>query len=95
MTSPAHHTRHALRSMRARVGALLGTSSASLSVAEQRFRRVFEDSPAPMVLADLEMTVLDANAAFARFLGRDAAYVVGMNVADFSQPEDMLGCTRP
>ena len=62
MTSPAHHTRHALRSMRARVCALLGTSSASLSVAEQRFRRVFEDSPAQMALADLEMRVLDANA---------------------------------
>ena len=48
MTSPAH----LLRSARARVGALLGTSSASLSVAEQRFRRVFEDSPTPMALAD-------------------------------------------
>ena len=84
MTSPAH----LLRSARARAATLLG--SASLTVAEQRFRRVFEDSPAPMALAALDMTVLDVNAALAKFLGREIADIVGENVADFSEPEDML-----
>jgi diguanylate cyclase (GGDEF)-like protein/PAS domain S-box-containing protein len=86
MTSPAH----LLRTARARAGALLGTSAASLSVAEQRFRRVFEDSPTPMALADLDMTVLDVNLALAKFLGREVADIVGENVAAFSVPEDML-----
>ena len=90
MTSPAHHTRQALRSVRGRIGALLGTSSASLTVAEQRFRCVFEDSPTPMALADLDITVLDVNAALAKFLGREVADIVGENVAAFSEPEDML-----
>jgi diguanylate cyclase (GGDEF)-like protein/PAS domain S-box-containing protein len=84
MTSPAH----LLRSARARAAALLG--SASLTVAEQRFRRVFEDSPTPMALAALDLTVLDVNAALARFLGREVADIVGENVAAFSEPEDML-----
>ena len=36
------------------------------------------------------MTVLDVNAALAKFLGREVADIVGENVADFSEPEDML-----
>jgi diguanylate cyclase (GGDEF)-like protein/PAS domain S-box-containing protein len=90
MPSPAHHTRQALRSARARFAALFATSSASQTLAERRFRRVFEDSPAPMALADLDMNALDANAAFARFLRREVDDIVGENIAAFSEPEDML-----
>ena len=76
------------------VGALLRTSSASLDLAEERFRRVFEDSPTGMVLCDLELRVLDANAAFAAFLGREPGEIVGQNVARYSEPGDMLVARR-
>ena len=76
------------------VGALLRTSSASLDLAEERFRRVFEDSPTGMVLADLELRVLDVNAAFAVFLGREPGEIVGQSVASYSEPGDMLVARR-
>ena len=72
------------------VGGLLRTSSASLDVAEKRFRRVFEDSPTGMALSDLDLRILDANAAFAAFLGREIGEIVGQNVADYTEPGDML-----
>jgi diguanylate cyclase (GGDEF)-like protein/PAS domain S-box-containing protein len=72
------------------VAALLDMSSSSLMLAERRFRRVFEDSPTAMALAGLDMTLLDANAAFAAFLGRDLHELVGQKIAAFTEPGDML-----
>ena len=74
----------------AAVVALVRTSRSSLSVAEQRFRRVFEDAPTAMALADLDMTILDANAAFGALLGRPVEELVGHNIAAHSEPGDML-----
>ena len=56
---------------------------------DQGFRRVFEDSPTGMVLADLDLQVLDANPAFAAFLGREVEDIIGKNVASYSEPSDM------
>ena len=70
------------------VVALLRGAPSSL-VTDQGFRRVFEDSPTGMVLADLDLQVLDANAAFAAFLGREVEDIVGKNVASYSEPGDM------
>jgi diguanylate cyclase (GGDEF)-like protein/PAS domain S-box-containing protein len=70
--------------------ALVRASAESLSAAEERFRRVFEDSPTGMVLADLDLNILDANPAFGRFLGLDPADLVGRSVASYSHPEDMV-----
>jgi diguanylate cyclase (GGDEF)-like protein/PAS domain S-box-containing protein len=87
MTSdPSHTTRWSLRSLRT----LLGRSSGTHRLGEKRFRRVFEDSPTAMALADLEMTILDANTACAAFLGRPLDELVGQNIADLSEPGDML-----
>ena len=72
------------------VAALIRAASASQSLAERRFRRVFEDSPTAMALADLEMTILGANAAFAAFLGRQPDELVGQNIALHTEPGDML-----
>ena len=46
---------------------LLRPASPSLAV-DEGFRCVFDDSPTGMVLADLDLQVLDANPAFASFL---------------------------
>ncbi len=70
------------------VVALLRGAPSSL-VTDQGFRRVFEDSPTGMVLADLDLQVLDANAAFAAFLGLEVEDIVGKNVARYSEPGDM------
>jgi diguanylate cyclase (GGDEF)-like protein/PAS domain S-box-containing protein len=86
-SSPTHPTR------RSPLAALLGRlkpSRRSLALAEQRFRRVFEDSPTPMALADLDMTLLDVNAAFAAFLGREPEDIVGRTIAGITDPGDML-----
>ena len=58
-------------------------------VTEESFRRVFHDSPVGMVLADLDLQVLDANAAFAAFLGREIDDLVGCSVASYTEPGDM------
>jgi diguanylate cyclase (GGDEF)-like protein/PAS domain S-box-containing protein len=68
---------------------LTRTSEASLGLAEARFRRVFEDSPTGMVLADLDQRILDANPAFAAFLGREVDELVGRHVSEFTEPGDM------
>ena len=68
---------------------LLRPSTPSLVVGDG-FRRVFEDSPTGMVLADLDLQVLDANPAFASFLGRELDEIIGRSVASYSEPGDML-----
>ena len=57
---------------------------------EDSFRRVFHDSPTGMVIADLDLCVLDVNAAFAAFVGRTIEETVGHSVAAFTEPGDML-----
>jgi diguanylate cyclase (GGDEF)-like protein/PAS domain S-box-containing protein len=73
----------------AAAAALLRASAQTLGAAEERFRRVFEDSPTGMALADLDLRVLEANAAFADFLGVQARELVGRSVASYSHPDDM------
>ena len=68
---------------------LLRPASSSLAV-DEGFRRVFDDSPTGMVLADLDLQVLDANPAFASFLGRELDEIIGHSVASYSEPGDML-----
>ena len=70
------------------VAALLRGSRGKLTT-EEGFRRVFEDSPTGMVMANLDLEVLAANAAFAAFLGREIEDIVGQTVASYSEPSDM------
>ena len=61
---------------------------------EESFRRVFHHSPVGMVLGDLDLKVLDANAAFAAFLGREIEDIVGHSVSSYTEPGDMLRTRR-
>jgi diguanylate cyclase (GGDEF)-like protein/PAS domain S-box-containing protein len=76
------------------LGALRRNRSRPTFLTEESFRRVFHDSPVGMVLADLDLQVLDANAAFAAFLGREVDDIVGSSVASYSAPGDMLHTRR-
>jgi diguanylate cyclase (GGDEF)-like protein/PAS domain S-box-containing protein len=67
---------------------LLHASTRSLDAAEERFRRVFEDSPTGMLLTGLDLRIVEANAAFARLLGFPASELVGRSVASLSHPDD-------
>jgi diguanylate cyclase (GGDEF)-like protein/PAS domain S-box-containing protein len=101
MATPAYINRRSPRPARIAAAAAVGTaavvaagavvhaSAQSLRAAQERFRRVFEDSPTGMALADLDLNLLEVNAAFAHFLGRSAADLVGRSVASYSHPEDM------
>ena len=70
------------------VATLLRTVPGTLTT-EEGFRRLFEDSPTGMVLANVDLQVLATNAAFAAFLGREIEDIVGQTVASFSEPSDM------
>jgi len=76
------------------VAALLRGPAPSSLVTDQGFRRVFEDSPTGMVLADLDHQALDANAAFAAFIGRQIEDIVGQSFASYSEPCDMEARAR-
>jgi diguanylate cyclase (GGDEF)-like protein/PAS domain S-box-containing protein len=99
MTTPAYLKRRSLRPAHvaaaaalagaAAAGGLMRASAQSLGAAEERFRRIFEDSATGMLLAGLDLRILEVNAAFARFLGLEASELVGHSVAAYSLPEDM------
>lgn len=52
------------------------------------FRLIFENVPAGIVIVDADLKVVDANAAYCRMLGYTKDEIVGMQVPDFTHPED-------
>ncbi len=68
---------------------LAAASTDALQESEQRFRRIFEESPLGIVLVrspDLE--VIQANPAFCRMLGYGADQIDGRSVADMTHVND-------
>ena len=55
-------------------------------VSENRFRQLFERSPDPILVEDLEGNVLDANPAAGRLHGIPTEELVGMNKSDLKPP---------
>jgi len=69
--------------------AALEISETLLRQTEQRFRLVFEDNMAPMLVTDLEDRVVSANDAFCRMIGRTLEEVLGHDSKPFTYPEDV------
>jgi diguanylate cyclase (GGDEF)-like protein/PAS domain S-box-containing protein len=69
--------------------AALEISETLLRQTEQRFRLVFEDNMAPMLVTDLEDRVVSANDAFCRMIGRTIEEVLGHDSKPFTYPEDV------
>ncbi len=64
--------------------------AAEKQVADERFRRIFDESPIGMVLATAEdYCFVRVNETFARMLGYAAADLVGRRRADITHPEDV------
>jgi diguanylate cyclase (GGDEF)-like protein/PAS domain S-box-containing protein len=56
---------------------------------EQRFGRVFDQSPVAMALVSPDLHIQQANAALERLLGYEADELVGLTLADVTHPEDL------
>jgi diguanylate cyclase (GGDEF)-like protein/PAS domain S-box-containing protein len=58
--------------------------------AQQRFRRIFEDSSAGIALVDLDGGVLEANETLARILGCEREELIGRrSLTEFAEPDDL------
>lgn len=68
--------------------------NARLRESEERFRRLFADAPAGMLLLEASGVIQSANAAFCRYAKRSEAEVVGGSFLDLVYPEDREGYTR-
>jgi PAS domain S-box-containing protein len=60
-----------------------------LEQSEERFRRIFEQAPIGMAIANLEHRYLKVNAAFCEMLGYTNQELVGKKVSEMTYPEDM------
>lgn len=56
---------------------------------EEKFRKVFEESPYGMVLSDAEHRILRANTAFCRLLGYDESELHLHNFSEFLYPDEI------
>jgi PAS domain S-box-containing protein len=70
----------------------LERSSGALTESEARFRTVFERAPIGVVELDPQtVTILQANDAFCRIIGRTPEEVIGHTPQEFTHPEDREG----
>ena len=70
------------------------SAEAALGDSEERFRRVFEQSPLGMVAADLDGRLRQANAALCRMLGYSAEELAGLCYLDIVHKDDREECER-
>ncbi|MDQ1332875.1 MAG: domain S-box protein, partial [Bacteroidota bacterium] len=59
----------------------------TLRESEERFRKIFEDSPFCMVLTGKDMGIIRANAAFCLLLGYSEEELLGMTFRNFTHPD--------
>ena len=62
----------------------------ALHASEARFRGVFERAYIGISITDLEGRVLEANHSLARILGHPRHELLGLNVAEFTHPDDQV-----
>jgi PAS domain S-box-containing protein len=60
-----------------------------LRESEERFRRIFEDGPLGMLIADPDYRVLKANKALCEMLGYTEADLTGRSIGEITHAEDM------
>ena len=61
----------------------------ALKESEEKFRRVFEESPLGMVFADEKGNLQDVNESFARMLGYSREELVQTNIFGLTHPDDL------
>jgi PAS domain S-box-containing protein len=89
MRSPQDTRNQALVTIRTHQGANHRTVQRQLQRREERFRRLFEDHSAPMLLVDPETGEIErANAAAADFYGYDEPTLTSMTIQEINQLSD-------
>ena len=68
------------------------TAEAALRESEERFRRVFEQSPLGKVMAGLDFRLRSVNPAFCAMLGYSADELIGRSFLDIVHPDDRDAC---
>jgi PAS domain S-box-containing protein len=66
------------------------TAERELHQSQQRFRRVFDQGPLGIVLSDFEQTIVEANDAFCKLVGRPSEQVSGTTMDSFVLSEHRL-----
>ena len=61
-----------------------------LQASEVRFRNVFEKAYTGLAIANMSGTLLEANESLAQLLGYTRQDLIGMNVGDFTHPDDLV-----
>jgi len=69
-------------------------AEAALRESEQRFRRVFEQSPLGKAMADLDFRLRSVNPALCAMLGYTEAELIGRRFLDVVHPDDQELCSR-
>jgi PAS domain S-box-containing protein len=59
----------------------------SLRESEERFRKVFEDSPFGMVMTGKDLGIIKANSSFCKMIGYKEETLLGMTLRDFTHPD--------
>jgi PAS domain S-box-containing protein len=67
-------------------------AEAALRDSEQRFRRVFEQSPLGKAMAGLDLRLRAVNPALCKMLGYTEAELLGRSYLDFVHPDDRNAC---
>jgi diguanylate cyclase (GGDEF)-like protein/PAS domain S-box-containing protein len=62
-----------------------------LRVAEEQFRRSFDDAPIGMMIVDLDGRYLQVNDAFCAILGRSRDALIGLSGQSITHPDDVAG----
>jgi PAS domain S-box-containing protein len=62
-----------------------------LRESEERFRKIFEDSPIGMAMTGKDMGILRANDAFCNMLGKTESELHGLTFRSFTHPEHIKG----
>jgi PAS domain S-box-containing protein len=65
------------------------TSGDKLRESEEKFRKIFEESPFPMVMAGKDLGIIKANSSFCRMIGYPEDEFLGLTFKELTHPEDI------